>query len=687
MNIQLPCLFLLFFTAGLLQARDDLRKPAPSLPHRLGMGAVQEFQLPNGLRVIVVENHKLPRVSVQVFVDLPPVRQGEFAGFVAMTGQMLARGTQTRTKAQIDEAIHDIGAALTTGASGIFAAGLSKHREKLLELVSDVLLNPSFPREELEKLKTQTRSGLATAKEDLHTISANVSNVLAYGKGHPYGELTTEKTIDQIDVGHCKAFYHTYFNPEISYLVMTGDISLKEAKTLAGRYFSLWRKGIVMSENFQTPEAPPGRRVAFVHKINAAESVIHITFPVQLAPGSPDAVKVEVMNTLLGGYPGSRLHANICTDKGYSHSVFSSLAPKREVTAFHSGAAVRTSVTDSTVVELLREMERLRTEPASVGELEMAKRTIAAHIARGLELPEGVAQYALDIARFGLPKDYYSSYLEKLDRVSVQDIMDMAGKYLLIDHAWIVVAGNKDIASTLDRFSADGKVKFYDFYGDPLEDAHPLMPEGMDAGTVVDDYLAAIGGREKLAAVKDMSIYMKAEAQGTTVEFTTRKKAPGKMLTTISAGGTIINQVKCDGENVEVSAMGQKQHLDEQTVAATLRQARIFPELFYAQDEVTLQFRGIEAVGGKNACRVDVIDPEGNIVSDYFDLSTYLRVRSVNATGEATTVTDYDDYRATGGIRVPYKITVSGALPFTLVMRVEKAAVNEGLDDNIFTIK
>ncbi len=689
MKIKFTFLVLLLSGFGLLQAQEDFRKqaPAPGPAPKVEMGAYQEFQLKNGLRVLVVENHKLPKVSFQLLVDVPPVKEGELAGYVEMTGQMLARGTKNRTKSQIDEEIDFIGATLSTSASGMFAASLSKHRDKLLDIMSDVLLRPTFPHEEFEKLKKQTLSGLASAKDDPNTISANVSSVLAYGKSHPYGELTTETTVGAINVDYCKAFYQSYFRPEISYLAMVGDITLKEAKVLAERYFGAWAKGVVIKESFETPQAPAGRKVAFVNKTAAVQSVINITYPVNLAPGAPDAIKASVMNTLLGGYFSSRFNANIREAKGYSYGVRSSLTPDREVAAFNAGGAVRNDVTDSTIVEFLYEMDRLRTEPVPSDELEMVKSVMNGNFARSLEVPENVARYALNIARYNLPKDYYATYLEKLSKVSAQDVMDMAKKYLLTNNAWIVVVGNKDIASRLERFASDGKVKFYDFYGDPLDDGHTLMPDGVSAESIIEDYLKALGGRQALAAVKDISITMKADVQGMSIQAVNRKKAPGKMLATFTASGMVLNQIKCDGQKVEVTAMGQKQPVDEKTAAATKREAMLFPELSYDAEGITLQFKGIESIDGKKAYRVDVIDPQGEATTDYFEIATGLKIRSVSVEGETTAVSDYSDYREVGGVRVPHKVTISGAMPFPLVLVVEQVAVNAGIDDNIFTIK
>jgi zinc protease len=686
-------IILSLLASTLLPAQEDFRSkaPAPGPARKVEMGEYQEFKLDNGLRVIVVENRKLPRVSFQLLVDLPPIQENDMSGLADMTGQMMARGTKTRSKAQIDETIDFIGATLNTSASGIFGACLSKHREKLLEIMQDVLINPAFTEEEFEKLKKQTISGLISAKDNPDAISGNVSRVLAFGKNHPYGEMTTEKTVENIKIQNIKSFYESLFRPEISYLAIVGDISPEEAKRLAERYFAGWKKGTILKDFFEAPKAPANRQVAFVNKTGAVQSVLNVTYPVQLKPGSADAIKASVMNTLFGGFFSSRLNANIREDKGYSYGVRSSLSPDREVASFSAGGSVRNDVTDSTIVEFLHEMKRLRTEPVSDDELAMVKSVMNGNFARSLEVPETVARYALNTARYRLPKDYYATYLEKLSQVTAKDVTDMALKYLLPDNAYIVVVGNQDIAPRLARFAASGKVDFYDLYGNSMENNFTLLPDGIDAETVISDYINAIGGAKTLAGVKDMSATMKTEVQGMAMQMSQQKKAPGKMAMTITMSGMTINQIKCDGNKVEVMQMGQKQPLDEKTAAATKQQAVMFPELLYKERGYALELKGIEAVDDKKAYRIDITSPDGDKTSEYFDMTTSLKIRSVSSQdtpqGPASVINDYDDYREVKGVRIPYKVTISGAMPFPLVMQVESAAINEGIDDKVFTIK
>ncbi len=220
--------------------------PAPVIK----IGDYQSFELANGLKVFVVENHKIPRLSYSLVLDYDPVFEGDMAGYTEITGQLLRTGTTTRTKDEIDEAVDMIGASLNTSAGGIYANCLSRHNETLLTIMSDVLLNASFKTEELEKIRTQYLSGLEAEKNDPKAISQRVNSVLVYGTNHPYGLNTSEESVKKITLEKCNDFYKTFFRPNIAYLAIVGDITLAEAKPLVEKYFGNWQRGEVPKANY-----------------------------------------------------------------------------------------------------------------------------------------------------------------------------------------------------------------------------------------------------------------------------------------------------------------------------------------------------------------------------------------------------------------------------------------------------
>lgn len=675
-------------------AAGDFRSsaPAPGPAPKIELGDYDQFQLDNGLKVIVVENHKLPRVSFQVFVDAPEVHEGDLAGFIEMAGSLLSKGTKTRTKAQIDEAVDFMGASLNSSGSGMFGSCLTKHTEGLLEVMADVLMNPVFPADEFDKLRKQTLSGLAMSKNDPNAIAGNVENVLNFGKNHPYGNIQTEGSTDKITVDVCKAYYQTYFRPNISYLVVVGDITPEQAKSMANKYFGGWEKRAVQELSYETPKMPSEARVAFVDKPGAVQSVIHVTYPLDLKPGSSDAIKASVMNTALGGYFGSRLMSNLRENKAYTYGARSSLNTDPLVGSFRALASVRNEVTDSSMTQFLLEMNRLRTEKLPEAELEMVKNYMAGGFARSLESPQTVARFALNTVRFNLPEDYYATYLEKLEAVTADDLLAMAQKYLHPDKAFLLVVGNKPaVAEKLLPFDKDGRIEFYDTFGDPLPDEGMELPQGLTADQVIEDYITAIGGKDAAMKVQSIQTTMSAESPMGNLEIVTLVQRPNNYLTTFGVNGNVMQKMVFNGSKGEMEAMGQKVPMDEETQTGMKEDAVPFLEMHYAERGFKAVLVGIEMVEGKKAYRIDVESPSGRKKTQYFLTENSLKLRETEeqeGQGQTVTVvTDFDNYKKVEGVMIPHQLTLNGVMPIPLKMTVTAVEINGTVDPATFNIQ
>ena len=433
---------------------DRSKFPEPGPAPEINLGKPATFELSNGLKVFVVENRKLPRVSFSLIVDREPIFEGEKAGYVGIAGQLLRSATTNRSQDQLNEEVDFLGANLTTSSTSIFASSLKKHTGKVLDLMTDVLYNPAFPEDEFEKIKKRTISNLQQQKDDPNAIAGNVLGVVLYGKDHPYGEISTEETLENITIEDCKNYYNTYFKPNSSYLVVVGDVSKKEAQKLVKKYFSKWEKGEVPKPTYSVPSQPEKTKVVLVDRPNAVQSLIRIAYPVQFKPGADDAIKASIMNGILGGGVFSnRLIQNIRETHGYTYSSFSALGSDKLVGRFISGASVRNEVTDSALYEFMYELKRIGDEPVDAEELSVTKNFQTGSFARGLESPQTIANYALNIERFGLADDYYQNYLTNLSTVSIEDVQSVAKKYIKPENAYIVIVGKaSEIAPKLEKF-------------------------------------------------------------------------------------------------------------------------------------------------------------------------------------------------------------------------------------------
>ena len=632
-----------------------------------------------------MENHKLPTIAFSLVLNIEAVREGDKAGYVSMAGDLLRDGTKNRTKDQIDEAIDFIGATLNTSPTGIYASSLTKHENQLLDLMTDVLYNPTFPEDELEKLKKQTLSSLATEKDDPSSIVQNVRQVLLFGKDHPYGELTTENTVKNIKIDDCKKYYEQYFSPEIAYLAIVGDINKKQAKKLVEQYFAKWQKKSVTLEQFSTPKAPAETNVALVDRPNAVQSMINISYPIDLKKGSADIVKTNVMNQILGATASSRFEKNIREDKAFTYYARSTIHSDQIAGYFLAQSEVRNPVTDSAVDQFIYEMKRIRDEQVSQGELKSAQAYIMGSFARALESPQTIATFALNTARYNLPEDYYNTYLKRVDAVTTADVEDIAKKYIEPGHSYIVVVGKaSEIADGLKQF---GPLKYYDMYGEEYNPETVKLPEGLTATNVIDDYIKALGGADHLKQVKDVEMTMKASIQGQELTMTAMNKAPNKALMTVKMGDNPVMKRVYDGQNISMVQMGNKMPVDDKTKQDIAFESAIFGELEYDQYGIEPKLTGIEKVDGKDTYTIEYTLPSGSKVVDYYDTDSFLKIRSVRyittPKGPVPQSTDYSNYQEVDGIKFPFTITQPMG-PGKLQAEVQSIEINKGIDDSVF---
>lgn len=690
MKLSRITLSLLVLSAFQVSAQELDRSivPSPAKARTVQLPKAQEFSLENGLQVIVVENHKLPRVSFQLSLNREPISEGEMIGMLEMVGPMIKAGTEKMNKDQIDESIDFIGASLSFSSTGMYASSLKKHGGKLLELASDMLFSPTFPQDELDKLKKQAISGIQNAKNDAGTISNNVRSVLNYGTNHPYGEVGTESEIEAITVDAIRNYYNTYFKPNIAYLVIVGDISLDEAKTAVGNYFGDWKKGEIPKTSLPSVAAPKANTVAVVDKPGAVQSVISITYPLDLKPGNEDVLAVSVMNKILGGGGFSaRLMTNLREDKAFTYGAYSTLSTDEHVGNFNASASVRTEVTDSAIVEFLFEMNRIRNEKVSQKDLDLIKNGMAGAFGRSLERPQTIAGFAYNIKRYGLANDHYATYLERLEKVSIEDVQRVAQKYIHPDKANILVVGNKEeITEKVGRFSSTNDVLFFDAFGRKETSLEPA-PEGLTVQELMNNVIKATAQESKLKKalkkmqkVKSIQQTMEMEIAGAPMTMVMEvKKGAGLYSREIKAGGQTFQKTMYNGQvGKETGMMGNKT-LDEKETEDLKAESAIFSELNWKTSGDKYEILGID----KGLLKVKKTDSEGESSFVFYDQETWLVKKSISTTdgpeGPITMTADYESYKDFGGFKMAEKVTQSAG-PQTFNMKLTEVKINPKLD-------
>lgn len=680
-------IFVLFISfSGLYAQLDRTRPPKAGPAPEIKISDYESFTLSNGLKVFVVENHKLPSVSFSLTLDVDPIVENQYAGYVSLSGQLLRTGTKTRSKAVLDEEIDFIGATLNTSATGIYASSLKKHTPKLLELMSDIILNAEFRQEELDKLKKQKISELAAAKDEPDEIAGRVIQTLYYGKGHPYADVETEETIGSITLDMCRDYYTSYFRPNIAYLAVVGDINKSEAETLLNKYLAAWQKAEVKKFSYTAPASPSGVKVALVDRSNAVQSTVRVGYPIDFRIGDENQIKLTVANTILGGGV-FRLFANLREKHAFTYGAYSSVAPDRLAGNFTASTEVRNSVTDSAITEILYEMKRIREEKVEDKELQKAVNYNTGNFAIALEKPETIARFAINIARFNLPRDFYADYLKNLSSVSASDIQSAAQKYIHPDNTYIIVVGNaKEVADKLKKF---GTLEYYDIYGRKYDPSSSAVPEGKKAQDVIDEYIRQIGGKENISALKDVVTVIGNNDARMSLEISVWQKAPGKLLQKMQTPGGTVTIVYDGKQGLQISPAG-KQPLTGEALEDIKYEADLKNILNPEKYGLKISLAGVERLDNGDAYRLDYETPAGKKWTEYYDVKSGLKIRQVKSLGpqmgNMNQTVDYSDYRDVSGIKYPFKIVQSMG-PQKIELTVKSMKVNSGIDDSVFKVK
>ena len=493
-----------------MQAQDR-PQPKPGPAPSININKPQTFVLKNGLKVLVVENHKLPRVSFNLTLDNPPYAEGAKKGVSDILSSMIGNGTESMNKDAFNEEIDFLGANINFDASGASANGLSRYSKRILELMADGALNPLFVQEEFDKEKAKIIEGLKSEEKSVTAIARRVENVLTYGKEHYKGEFTSEETLNNVILDDVIVNYNTYFVPANAYLVIVGDVKFKEVKKEVERLFGSWKKATAPQLTYSDPKDVQYSQINFIDTPNAVQSEIALVNLSNLKMTDTEYFAVILANQVLGGGGEGRLFLNLREKHGWTYGAYSSIGSGKYITKFRSGSSVRNAVTDSAVVEVFNELKKMRTELVSEEDLKNAKAKYVGNFVMQIEKPSTIAGYALNKETQGLPEDFYENYIKNINAVTAEDIKNAANKFFLANQTRVIIVGKAaDVLPGLEVMSKREKLPifYFDKYGNPTQkpEVKKPVPAGVTAQTVLNDYIKAIGGEKAVKNVKTLAV-------------------------------------------------------------------------------------------------------------------------------------------------------------------------------------
>jgi len=429
-----------------------------------------ERRLSNGLRLLILESHRAPTISLTINLPSSSIRDPQgLPGVAEATAAMMTLGTTTRSAKQISEDLADIGATVNISAGGggfggrgggaptggpvtITVGSLTENFDAALAILSDILLHPSFPADEFEKWRGRQRSSIEQAATQPNTLSNEMlMKVLYPGDPRQFSRLTAEslgKLTRDILIEH----YKTYYVPSGELAGISGDINARDAVAKLEKALAAWKGGPV--EPVKLPVRPPiaEKRVYLISRPGSVQTSLTLANRA-IERTDPDYIACTVMNQVLGAGPAARLFRIIREEKGYTYGVSSSFSATRTMQHFSSSMSVRTEVTEPALTDLLKEFKEIRDATVPQVEIEGAKRTLVASFALSLENPSQVLTRWMQQREFGLPEDYWDTYPEKIMAISAADVERVAKKYVPYDNVQIIAVGDgAKIGELLKKF-------------------------------------------------------------------------------------------------------------------------------------------------------------------------------------------------------------------------------------------
>ena len=660
--------------------------PAPEIK----LQKPETFTLDNGLQVIVVENHKLPTVTTSLYFDYPTIFEGDKAGVGSFYGNMMRAGTKNYTKEQLDEELDFYGISLGASSRSIGFSSLKKQMPKAVELMTEVLFNPTFNNSDvLNKLKKQQLTDLEASAKNTDAIMGRVANALVYGKDHPYGEYITEESVNNINLADFRNHYNTYFKPNIAYLTIVGDVTLAEAKEMAKANFSNWAKGTVPSKTYNTPDNVSQTEINIIDLPTATQSNIVITNLEDLQKSNKDYFASVLGNHLLGSGSSARLFQNLREDKGYTYGAYSSLGNDIDYPSrFNASAKVRNEVTDSAIIAFYDELNFVTKDKFGADKIKIARSEQTGRFALGLESPQTVASFARTIFMEDLPSDFYANYLKSLENETGASIQKAMNNYVKPNQQRIIIVGKaEDIADDVKALGYP--VKFYDIWANEVADPTIKADVGdVNAESIIASSIKAQGGLEKLKAIKNMVANYGVDIPGlpAPAKATVKATASGKNSTVIEMEGMgPIIKIAYNGKTGYMEQMGQKMEMDEASLKNYQSTNPIFPILSLNSGNATVD--NIVTIDGKKAYKLKVNFSNG-LNADYFiDTDTYdiIQISTVaDVEGQpisiVNTMSDFAEYN---GIRYA-KTMVTEQGPQAIKMKLNDLKFNETIADSVF---
>lgn len=645
-----------------------------------------EFTLDNGLHVFVVEDHSLPRITFSLAMKCGDAYDpAKKEGTATIAADMMMKGTKDMDAAAYANKLDGVGASISTTSAGeqtnISGAALKKHSNLLFQMLGDMLTASTYPAEEFEKLRQQYIANVVSEQARPGTVAAALSRKVIYGFDHPLARAQSKASLTALTLDDVKAFHNAWHKPNISSIAVVGDVTKAEAKKLLEKYLKGWSKQT--TPDVTIPAMTTAKAgVYFIARPGSVQSSVIVC---AAAPSitADDWNAVDVTMGYIGSGFGSRLFSTLRETYSYTYSPFGYVTRGARYNRVSTGADVRTSVTDSALTVILREISNVgQTGPDPVA-LKARIAYEAGQYRLSYEKAANVASMLQLSWTCSMPVSWAAEWTDRIEDVGFGQVVAAAQKYLDMFKLRTVVVGDPSI---VDKLAAFGPVFHYDLDYQPLV-AEKLQDADIDVGGLLEQYRKAIGGADQIAKINTVVMSGKAvmSMQGQPFKGTITRKVmmPNKEVTELDLG-MMKQQQWTDGASAWVAMNGgEAAEADVEETTRIKQEARLFPVLHWSDDNCKATVAGRRG----NMIVVNVVNANGRTQRYMFDVESYLLVQTEKdeqtPQGPITVIEKLSDYKAVDGVKFPMMVKVE--TPLYNLEYTYTVQINTGVQATDFT--
>ena len=682
-------IFLLFTSYLSADDVDVTKKPNPMKEKDFQFPKYGTQTLSNGLKVFVIEDHEQPTINIRLLIAGGKSLDTLKPGTAKMMADLLTKGTKNLSALEISQKLDGVGATISTNVASeyitINAWCLKKHEKLVFDILSDVLLNPTFPEDELEKLIPQALASIRQEKSNPRAVASKMARRVIYGQDHPLSLFPTEETIKKITSDDIEDFYKNYIKPNISSIAIIGDVQPKNILKIINAKFGKWEKSEKDIKISLPPIKPMPLGLYFIERPGSVQSSIMVT-SLGVPYSSRNFEALDMAAGVIGAGFAGRLFKTLRETYSYTYTPFGYLTKGKYYGRFVCGADVRNNVSDSALTETLNQLNILSKNPPSIDELNRVKRYKTGSYMMSFENSGFTASLIQNADFYNIPIASLENYPKKAMSISPYEITDLANRYMNPKKSYIIVVGSPKIKDKLTSF---GKIYDYDLNLVPLSGEKGKFEEvDFDAEELLEKYTDAIGGQENIDSIHTIidtaMITMNNNGSNLKGKFIQYQMQPDKKHFILDMG-VFVQEAWIYSDSVWTKFDTKIELESDNNAEQYLYDAKMFP----ATKLIKMNYKCKVLGKQKNAILMKTVSPRGASATYYFDADSFLltKIERVTQTAQGNIpVTEYfKNYIKINGVLLP-EITET-INPIYTINNKHKYLLNKNIEEGIFSPK